>query len=76
MEETGISEMDLWLAERVTNSPYFYCQHYGEVGERSEGSCGKICKGYKPRNGKSGICKNYGYTYEQTDRCFTLKLVN
>ena len=70
----GITQMDLWLAEREMNAPYFFCKHFGEVGEKSEGGCGKICKGYEARNGKSGTCIYYGYTYEQTERCFTLKL--
>ena len=70
----GINEMDLWLAERETNAPYFFCKRFGECGDKSEGGCGTRCEGYKPRNGKSGVCKHYGYTYEQTDRCFTLKL--
>lgn len=70
----GIKEMDLFLAEREINAPYFFCKHFGEVGEKSEGGCNRLCKGYEPKNGKSGTCKNYGYTYEQTDRCFTLKL--
>jgi len=72
----GINEMDLFFAERETNAPYFFCKHFGEVGEKSEGGCGSLCKGYEAKNGKSGACKHYGYTYEQTDRCFTLKLSN
>lgn len=74
MIENGITEMDLWLAEREINAPYFFCKNFEECGDKSEGGCGKLCDGYKPRNGKSGVCKHYGYTYEQTDRCFTLKL--
>lgn len=70
----GIAQMDLFLAERETNASYFFCKHFGECGDKSEGGCGKRCEGYKPRNGKSGVCKHYGYTFEQTDRCFTLKL--
>jgi len=74
MIENGITEMDLYLAERETNSSYFFCKHFGECGDKSDDGCGKLCDGYKPRNGKSGVCQHYGYTYEQTDRCFTLKL--
>jgi hypothetical protein len=74
MVENGLTEMDLFLAKRETNTPYFFCKHFGEVGEKSEGTCGKLCEGYESRNGKSGVCQHYGYTYEQTDRCFTLKL--
>lgn len=72
----GLVEIDLYLAERVTNTSYFFCKHFVEVGEKSEGGCGKMCKGYAARNGNSGACKHYGYTYEKTDRCFTLKLSN
>jgi hypothetical protein len=71
----SITKMDLFLAQRETNAPHFFCKYFGEVGDKSEGGCGKICKGYEPRNGKSGACKHYGYTYEQTNRCFTLKLL-
>ncbi len=74
MIEHGLTTMDLYLAERVTDTDYFYCRHFGEVGEKSEGGCGKICDAYKSRNGRSGVCRHYGYTYENTDRCFTLKL--
>lgn len=74
MIANGLTEMDLWLAERELNAPYFFCKHFQECGDKSEGNCGKLCDAYKPRNGKSGVCQHYGYTYEQTDRCFTLKL--
>jgi len=70
----GITEMDLYLAERETKAPYFFCRHFGEVGEKSEGGCGNLCKAYIARNGKGGCCKHYGYTYNQTDICFVLKL--
>jgi hypothetical protein len=70
----GLTEMQLYLAQREVSSHYFHCRHFGEVGEKSESTCGKICKAYEPRNGKSGRCKHSGFTYEQSDRCFTLKL--
>jgi hypothetical protein len=71
----GINDMDLFLAKRETNAPYFFCKHFGEVGDKSESLCGKFCKGYQARNGKSGACKHYGFTYEQTDKCYNLKLL-
>lgn len=74
MIENGITEMDLFLAEREINSSYFFCKHFEEVGDKSECLCGKFCDAYQPKNGKSGICKYYGHTYEKTDRRFTLKL--
>ena len=74
MIENHIEEMDIFLAKRETDSGYFFCKHFNEVGEKSEGGCGKMCKAYKPRNGKSGACKFVGYVYEQTDKCFSLKV--
>lgn len=74
MIDNGITEMNLWLAERETNVSYFFCKYFEACGDKSEVGCGKHCEGYKPRNGKSGVCKHYGYTFERTDRCFILKL--
>ena len=74
MIENHIEEMDIFLAKRETNSGYFFCKHFNEVGEKSEGVCGKMCKAYQPRNGKSGSCKFAGYVYEKTDKCFSLKV--
>ena len=67
MTENDIKEMDVYLAERETKSDYFYCKHFQEIGERGYGECGNFCKAYTPRNGKSGVCKHFGYTYEQTE---------
>lgn len=74
MIENGITQMDIHLAARETNTPYFYCKHFQEVGEKTHGGCGKSCEAYKPKNGKSGACKHLGYTYEQTDKTFTLTI--
>jgi hypothetical protein len=72
MAENHIKEMDVYLAKRETQSDYFFCKHFQGCGERGE--CGKHCEAYKPRNGKNGICKHFGYTYEQTEKCFTLRI--
>lgn len=72
MVENHINEMDVWLAKREIQSDYFFCKHFQECGER--GQCGKNCEAYIPLNGKSGVCKNFGYTYEQTDKCFTIRI--
>ena len=72
MAENYIKEMDVYLAERETQSDYLFCHHFQESGERGE--CGKHCEAYKPRNGKNGVCKHFGYTYEQTEQCFTLRI--
>jgi hypothetical protein len=74
MKENHITEMTLWLAEKETDAPYFFCKHFLEIGEKSEGGCGNLCTEYKPKNGKSGVCKHYGYTYEQTEIIYTITI--
>lgn len=76
MIDAGIDELKLHLAERETDSGYFYCRFYGSVGEKSDGECGKMCEGYEPRNGKSGACKHSGYTYDNAGRQFLLRIEN
>ena len=71
MREHGITEMEVYLAHRETNTPHFFCREFGEVGEK--GDCGRLCEAYQPRNGVSGVCKHYGYVYEQTGIKFTIK---
>ena len=65
MKEQELKELTLFSAVRETNTPYFFCKAIGEVSSKPpEGEpCGKICCDYKPRNGKSGICKNLGFCY-------------
>lgn len=72
MKENGIKEMKVYEAKAEWSSGMFFCKEVYEVGESVE--CGRSCKDYKPRNGKSGICKNHGYTYEQTDKVKILKI--
>lgn len=72
MKQNGLSEMKLYLAEREVGVDHFFCKHFDEVGQRFQ--CGTWCQGYSPRNGKSGVCRHFGFTYEQTEKCFTLKI--
>ena len=74
MAENHISEMVLYIAEREVGVPYFFCKNFCEVGEKSEGGCGKMCIGYEPRNRKSGVCKHYGFVYNQTEQKLTITL--
>lgn len=67
MKENYIKEMKVFLAKRETYSDYFFCRHFYEVGEKNEGSCGRDCSEYKPKNNKSGACKHLGGMYEQTE---------
>ncbi len=74
MVHEGVDELTLNLAEREIGSDFFYCRKFDVVGEKSEWGCGRECKHYAPRNGKSGACKHIGYTYDNTGRMFLLKL--
>lgn len=74
MRIEGLKEMKVFEAEMVTDTTVFYCDFHGEVGDKAEGGCGKICEGYKPRNGISGRCVHHKNTYEQTDKFRILKL--
>lgn len=51
----GVYSVELFEAIPTKLSGWFWCKHIAEVGE--DGYCGKVCNGYKPRNGKSGMCK-------------------
>lgn len=72
MQEHGLTEMELIEAERFNDPEYFYCENAFEIGEK--GYCGTICKAYKPRNGKSGICSHYRQLYAPTQKKLILKL--
>lgn len=64
-KEAGLKEIKLYEPVRDKNSDAFGCAKYWFVGLKGEDNCGKICEGYEPRNGKSGICKHHRYTYEK-----------
>ena len=72
MKENNIEEMEVYEAVVERGTGFFFCKEVQEVGEAKE-SCGKECKDYSPRNGKGGICKNYGYVYTWGKK-ITLKL--
>jgi len=71
MKENSLPVLRLRLAQRETNTACFFCKHFWQVGEKKH--CGWWCNGYAPRNGKGGICKHWGHTYEPT-REFLLTL--
>lgn len=62
MKERGLKELELTEAIIDIGGEFFFCKAIGEVGEKSEGGCGKECKLYEPRNGKSGICKEWRHS--------------
>lgn len=53
---------------------HFYCKEFGFVALKSQGECGKICEGYTPKNGKSGMCKFQGKCYEPIGESITVKI--
>lgn len=65
MKERELQEMEVFEAKRETGTDYFYCKEFQEFGSKDDGGCGKICDKYSPRNGKNGICKHWGFTYER-----------
>lgn len=62
MKFNGLKTKKVWEAKIVIGSSMMYCIKLSEVGEK--GFCGKNCKHYRPRNGKSGICSYTGNLYE------------
>lgn len=73
IKDNDIKEMVITEAKRVKlgQSDYFFCKAVFEIGEK--GDCGKQCEDYRPRNGKSGICKHFQNVYDPTDIKTTIK---
>ncbi len=73
MELNGFTEITLNEAKISRVTGFFFCKAYFEMCE-SNGSCGKQCEYYIPRNKKSGCCRHWGNLYEPTDKQITIKL--
>lgn len=69
----NLPEITLTEAKREVGASMFFCRHHHEVGDKSEGGCGKICMEYAPKNGKSGCCKHCAPVYSPTDKKITIK---
>jgi len=67
MKFEGIEEMTLIESKPKFGSGFFWCKVHCFVGDKNEGTCGKLCDDYKPRNGKSGRCVHSANCYEPTD---------
>jgi hypothetical protein len=63
MFDEELSEITVFEAVRDVGSGVFYCREHGEVGDSGDANCGKECNKYKPRNGRSGICKSHSPSY-------------
>ena len=61
----GEKSIDLVGAVIDYGGDSLWCVTQGEMIERGDNDCGKMCSFYQPRNGKSGMCKEArnGYTY-------------
>jgi hypothetical protein len=54
--EGGLTEIELFEAVPEKVDGIFFCREINEMGE--DGSCGRICADYAPKNGKSGMCRH------------------
>lgn len=54
LTEIGVYEA---IPERIKG--VFWCKVECFCGDDSRDTCGKQCRQYSPRNGKSGCCKHY-----------------
>jgi hypothetical protein len=58
-------------AKIIRGSDFMFCNVVKEVGEKW--NCDITCSSYKPRNGKSGICKHNYPVYEKTNKKIIVK---
>ena len=67
------SEILLRLAKREARDYQgVWCAWEGESFERRNNDCGLSCNGYKPRNGKGGICKHQTTCYRPVGQILSL----
>ena len=74
MRDAGIDEIKIERAVKDIGGPGFWCHKYHDIYMRNEGTCGRFCNGYKPRNGISGICKHWGHTFVGTGEMITYSI--
>lgn len=60
IKDQGLDSLTIYPAIEVKVTDTIYCKHYQTVGDKD---CGRQCRAYVPRNGKSGACKNLGKLY-------------
>lgn len=65
--ENGLDKLELYLAKPVKNTDMFWCKAADALGLKSDNLCGLQCSHYKPRNGRSGICKHKAHTYAPSE---------
>lgn len=73
-ESDDLDEVEVIEAKIVTGVGLYFCDEFRQVGETSDGYCGKSCEKYSPRNGKNGRCRHSKNTYEPTEKRKIIKL--
>ena len=74
MEYEGWHEMTVFKAEPHKVEGLFWCRFFDDHADKEDDPCGKQCRGYAPKNGQSGCCKNYSLKfYEPTDEVVVFK---
>lgn len=73
MKELELDKLTLIGMKVEYRTEYFWCTHFSEIFLKDENNCGIVCKGYQPRNGKSGRCRFNSNSYEPTNEEFLLK---
>ena len=66
------TDIKLEEAEIEYNTDYFYCSFYSDCMLKEDLYCGSACKGYKPRNGKNGRCKESKNCYSGNGKFLTV----
>jgi hypothetical protein len=74
MRDDGVTEKEVFEAQRETKSDFFWCREFGVACEKNNDTCGvNNCESYDPRNGKNGICEHNVYCYTP-EKMITLTL--
>lgn len=74
MREDGVTEKTVWTAVPEKFRSYAWCKDAFDIIDINDNLCGKDCKSYSPRNGKSGCCKHYTRTMYEMGETKTIKL--
>jgi hypothetical protein len=64
MEEEEVEQVSAYIAIRLSMKWHFHCNWSDEPSYSDEGICGKHCEGYKPRNGKTGLCLHKRHSFQ------------
>lgn len=75
-EFCGETSAEVYEAIPVKIDNIFYCDFFETCGEKGYDfdKCGKECRAYIPRNGKSGCCKYYSKRLFEPGNKITLTL--